>query len=129
MTPVVIWLIVGLVLGVPLTPLLAVWVALFAAFAVAQLVALSEGGRHVLDTVESDEVYVVPAFISEGYFTQQVIPREFGLEGPVTRMTCAPRITRRNLREPAAGGSGCCPPTRVAGGHARPLPRPPPVTG
>ncbi len=41
--------------------------------------------RHVLDTVESDEVYVVPAFISEGYFTQQVIPREFGLEGPVTR--------------------------------------------
>ncbi|MEJ7819833.1 MAG: CbiX/SirB N-terminal domain-containing protein, partial [Rubrobacteraceae bacterium] len=41
--------------------------------------------RHVLDTVESDEVVVVPAFISEGYFTQQVIPREFGLEGPVTR--------------------------------------------
>jgi sirohydrochlorin cobaltochelatase len=40
--------------------------------------------RHVLDTVESDEVYVVPAFISEGYFTQQVIPRELGLEGPVT---------------------------------------------
>ena len=41
--------------------------------------------RHVLDTVESEEVYVVPAFISEGYFTQQVIPREFGLTGPVTR--------------------------------------------
>jgi len=41
--------------------------------------------RHVLDTVESDEVCVVPAFISEGYFTQQVIPRELGLEGPVTR--------------------------------------------
>ncbi|HET7480416.1 MAG TPA: CbiX/SirB N-terminal domain-containing protein [Rubrobacteraceae bacterium] len=41
--------------------------------------------RHVLDTVESDEVYVVPAFISEGYFTQQVIPRELGLEGPITR--------------------------------------------
>jgi sirohydrochlorin cobaltochelatase len=41
--------------------------------------------RHVLDTVESEEVYVVPAFISEGYFTQQVIPRELGLEGPVTR--------------------------------------------
>ena len=41
--------------------------------------------RHVLDTVEADEVYVVPAFISEGYFTQQVIPRELGLEGPVTR--------------------------------------------
>jgi sirohydrochlorin cobaltochelatase len=41
--------------------------------------------RHVLDTVESDEVYVVPAFISEGYFTQQVIPRELGLKGVVTR--------------------------------------------
>lgn len=40
--------------------------------------------RHVLDTVEAQEVYVVPAFISEGYFTQQVIPRELGLTGPVT---------------------------------------------
>jgi sirohydrochlorin cobaltochelatase len=40
--------------------------------------------RHVLDTVESEDVCVVPAFISEGYFTQQVIPREFGLAGPVT---------------------------------------------
>jgi sirohydrochlorin cobaltochelatase len=41
--------------------------------------------RHVLDTVESDEVYVVPAFISEGYFTQQVVPSELGLEGTVTQ--------------------------------------------
>src|ERR671916_3509185 len=41
--------------------------------------------RHVLDTVESEEVFVVPAFISEGYFTQQVIPRELGLDGSVTR--------------------------------------------
>lgn len=41
--------------------------------------------RHVLDIVESDEVFVVPTFISEGYFTQQVVPRELGLEGPVTR--------------------------------------------
>ncbi len=40
--------------------------------------------RHVLDTVESEDVFVVPAFISEGYFTQQVIPRELGLAGPVT---------------------------------------------
>ena len=40
--------------------------------------------RHVLDTLESEEVYVVPAFISEGYFTQQVIPRELGLSGAVT---------------------------------------------
>ena len=41
--------------------------------------------RHVLDLVESEEVYVVPAFISEGYFTQQVVPRELGLEGTVTK--------------------------------------------
>jgi sirohydrochlorin cobaltochelatase len=41
--------------------------------------------RHVMDLVESDEVYVVPAFISEGYFTQQVIPRELGLDGHLTR--------------------------------------------
>jgi sirohydrochlorin cobaltochelatase len=41
--------------------------------------------RHVVDTIESEDVYVVPAFISEGYFTQQVIPRELGLEGPLTR--------------------------------------------
>ena len=40
--------------------------------------------RHVLDTVEADDVCVVPAFISEGYFTQQVIPRELGLVGAVT---------------------------------------------
>ncbi|EJN60148.1 CbiX/SirB N-terminal domain-containing protein [Halogranum rubrum] len=37
--------------------------------------------REVLRTVESDEVYVVPLFISEGYFTEQVIPRELRLEG------------------------------------------------
>src|ERR671926_1561135 len=41
--------------------------------------------RHVLDTVEAEDVCVVPAFISEGYFTQQVIPRELGLTSPVTR--------------------------------------------
>ena len=31
------------------------------------------------------EVYVVPNFISEGYFTEIVIPRELELDGPVTR--------------------------------------------
>jgi sirohydrochlorin cobaltochelatase len=34
--------------------------------------------------IESDEVYVVPDFISEGYFTQEVIPRELELDGPTT---------------------------------------------
>ncbi len=42
--------------------------------------------RQVLNCVESDDVYVVPNFISEGYFTRTVIPRELGLEGPVTRI-------------------------------------------
>ncbi len=37
--------------------------------------------REVLRTVEGDEVYVVPLFISEGYFTEQVIPRELRLAG------------------------------------------------
>ncbi|SEH40812.1 sirohydrochlorin cobaltochelatase [Halopenitus malekzadehii] len=37
--------------------------------------------REVLRTVEGEEVYVVPLFISEGYFTEQVIPRELRLEG------------------------------------------------
>ncbi|SEV98061.1 CbiX/SirB N-terminal domain-containing protein [Natrinema salifodinae] len=36
--------------------------------------------REVVRTLESDEVFVVPLFISEGYFTEQVIPRELRLE-------------------------------------------------
>jgi sirohydrochlorin cobaltochelatase len=36
--------------------------------------------RNVLRTVGSEEVYVVPLFISEGYFTEQVIPRELRLD-------------------------------------------------
>ncbi len=34
--------------------------------------------------IDCDEVYVVPDFISEGYFTQDVIPRELQLKGPST---------------------------------------------
>ncbi len=37
--------------------------------------------RHLF---ESPDVFVVPNFISEGYFTQTVIPRELGLDGRVT---------------------------------------------
>ncbi|WP_254537921.1 CbiX/SirB N-terminal domain-containing protein [Halomarina litorea] len=36
--------------------------------------------REVLRTVEADEVFVVPLFISEGYFTEDVIPRELRLD-------------------------------------------------
>ena len=40
--------------------------------------------REVLRMVDSPEVYVVPNFISEGYFTQQVMPRELGVDGKTT---------------------------------------------
>jgi sirohydrochlorin cobaltochelatase len=36
--------------------------------------------RNALRTVTADEVYVVPLFISEGYFTEEVIPRELRLD-------------------------------------------------
>lgn len=49
--------------------------------------------REVFDLVEGDTVYVVPLFISEGYFTEEVIPRELGLDGP------APSVTIRGGRE------------------------------
>lgn len=42
--------------------------------------------REALYMIDSDEVYVVPDFISEGYFTQEVIPRELELTGPTTRV-------------------------------------------
>ncbi len=34
--------------------------------------------------IEEDEVYVVPDFISEGYFTREVLPRELEIEGHTT---------------------------------------------
>ena len=42
--------------------------------------------RQVLHCVDREDVYVVPNFISEGYFTKTVIPRELRLEGAVTRI-------------------------------------------
>src|ERR1700733_120007 len=41
--------------------------------------------RQALRQTRCSRVYVVPNFISSGYFTEQIIPRELGLEGPVTR--------------------------------------------
>ena len=41
--------------------------------------------REVFRMVESSTIYVVPLFISEGYFTRTVIPRELELEGAHTR--------------------------------------------
>jgi len=40
---------------------------------------------HALDLTESDDLFVVPFFISEGYFTQEVIPRELEIHGGITR--------------------------------------------
>jgi sirohydrochlorin cobaltochelatase len=44
--------------------------------------------RQVLHMVDRDEVYVVPNFISEGYFTRTVIPRELNLDGTLTQQGC-----------------------------------------
>ena len=42
--------------------------------------------RQVFHMIDRDDIYVVPNFISEGYFTKTVIPRELELAGPVTRL-------------------------------------------
>jgi sirohydrochlorin cobaltochelatase len=41
--------------------------------------------RDVLHGITSKNVFLVPNFISEGYFTQTIIPQEFALDGPITR--------------------------------------------
>ena len=41
--------------------------------------------REVYYMLHSREIYIVPNFISEGYFCQQVLPRELRLDGPVTQ--------------------------------------------
>ncbi len=41
--------------------------------------------RQIWHQVEASRVYVVSNFISSGYFTEQVIPRELGLDGPITK--------------------------------------------
>lgn len=48
------------------------------------------------------EVYVVPNFISEGYFTQTVIPRELELSGRITKR---PNGQTWNYCEPAGSNS------------------------
>jgi len=40
--------------------------------------------REALFMIDAPEIYIVPDFISEGYFTQEVIPRELLLDGPTT---------------------------------------------
>lgn len=40
--------------------------------------------REILHAVSAPEIYIVPNFISEGYFTRTIIPRELQLQGPIT---------------------------------------------
>ncbi len=54
---------------------------------------LEPGIAGVLRGVYTPRVFIVPLFISEGYFTEEVIPREFGL--CAKGETSFPRIQRR----------------------------------
>ena len=73
--------------------------------------------REVYRMIESKEIYVVPNFISEGYFTQTVIPRELELEGALTRkrgcvikyclpVGCHPKMTDLLLHRAVEVASG-----------------------
>ncbi len=42
--------------------------------------------RHVRDMLTSKEIFVVPFFISGGYFTETVLPRELGVTPPYSRI-------------------------------------------
>ncbi len=44
------------------------------------------GMRDVYAMVQSREIYLVPNFISEGYFCQQVLPRELQVTAPITQL-------------------------------------------
>lgn len=56
--------------------------------------------RQVLRTTQSTDVTVIPMFISEGYFTETVLPRELGLghQGPVPPEGIARVIGGRTVR-------------------------------
>jgi sirohydrochlorin cobaltochelatase len=41
--------------------------------------------KEVLSGVESREIFLVPNFICEGFYTREILPREFQLVGPITR--------------------------------------------
>lgn len=41
----------------------------------------------ILEACDADDVTIVPVFISNGYFTRTVLPREMGLTGPISHMS------------------------------------------
>jgi sirohydrochlorin cobaltochelatase len=61
--------------------------------------------RQILHAIDRDDIYVVPNFISEGYFTRTVIPRELELDGPLTQRAgrtvkyCEPTGTHPRMTE------------------------------
>ncbi|HWN97154.1 MAG TPA: CbiX/SirB N-terminal domain-containing protein [Methylomirabilota bacterium] len=54
----------------------------------------------VLRGVFARRVFAVPLFISEGYFTEEVIPRElgFGVQGPKSQVQSFPRVQQRGAQ-------------------------------
>ena len=85
--------------------------------------------RQALRQTRRRRVYVVPNFISSGYFTEQVVPRELGLTGPVTRIdrqeiiACQPvglhpsmteALLQRAREVVAASGEAIAEPARTA---------------
>jgi sirohydrochlorin cobaltochelatase len=65
--------------------------------------------REIFYLVESHDIYVVPNFISQGYFTETIIPREMELSGRITTrglttikycdpVGCDPRMAELLLR-------------------------------
>ncbi len=41
--------------------------------------------KDVMGGVEAKDIYLVPNFICEGFYTREILPREFKLEGPISR--------------------------------------------
>jgi sirohydrochlorin cobaltochelatase len=41
--------------------------------------------KEALSGIESNEVYLVPNFICEGFYTREILPREFQLDGAMTK--------------------------------------------
>jgi sirohydrochlorin cobaltochelatase len=85
--------------------------------------------RQALRQTRAAQVYVVANFISSGYFTEQIIPRELGLTGPVTRIGeqqvgyCAPvglhpamteALLRKAAEVVAQSGTAIADPARMA---------------
>lgn len=59
-----------------------------------------------LDLVFADEVYLVPNFAGEGYFTREAIPKALGLTGPVTEIERNGKKRRIHYTDPVGKHPG-----------------------